>query len=114
MEEINTAAMMDGVAKSAVFVLFLNAKTLTRPYVLKEVRMAMSLKKDFLVLTETDPRHGAVLNNHGEFEFSASLNESMNIAVVCVTCKTTSGPGEGFCRNCDQKLTHSKASPDDA
>ena len=49
--------MMDGVARSAVFVLFLTNEIFTRPFCLKEIREATRLEKPFIMLYETEPRY---------------------------------------------------------
>jgi hypothetical protein len=50
--------MKEGVANTAVFILFLSAGVLTRPFCQMEIREAMSLSKPMLLIHEADPRFG--------------------------------------------------------
>jgi len=68
MEKLETAAMIDGVVRSAVFVLFLNQDTLSRKYVVLELTVALALGKPIVVMYESDARHGAPLDENGNFD----------------------------------------------
>jgi hypothetical protein len=67
MKDINVEAMLHGVQKSAIFVLFANSNTLSRYFVLLEFHEAIMLKKMILILRELDDRHGAPTDDDGKF-----------------------------------------------
>lgn len=48
--------MMDGVAHSRFFVLFLSKEVLARPFVQKEIAMALKLEKPIVLVRATDDR----------------------------------------------------------
>lgn len=52
----NKKGMLNGVANSAVFVLFLTRDVFTRPFCRLEIETALRLKKPILLLRETDDR----------------------------------------------------------
>ena len=49
--------MLDGVARSSVFLLFLTNDIFTRAFCLIEIRHALKLGKPFILLRETEPRY---------------------------------------------------------
>ena len=59
MEKLTTPAMIDGVQRSAVFLLFVNRDTLSRPYVVLEFAVALALDKPIVLVYETDARRAA-------------------------------------------------------
>ena len=68
-QNLTSGGMKDGVARSAVFVVFLNHGTLDRKFVLFEVETALRLGKPVVLISETDGRHGAPLDDDGVFLF---------------------------------------------
>ena len=58
-EDRSEEGMMQGVRRSAVFLLFLTEGAMCRPFVQKEVREAFRQQKPMLWLYETDSRYGA-------------------------------------------------------
>lgn len=58
-KQVTEAGMKEGVANSAIFLLFLSAGCLQRDFVQLEIREAIRLEKPVMLLHETDTRHGA-------------------------------------------------------
>ena len=58
LKDLTTEAMGKGVAQSDIFLLFLSAGVLSRPFVQYELRQAKSLNKRIVTVYETDERHG--------------------------------------------------------
>eukprot|EP00935_MAST-01C_sp_MAST-1C-sp1_P000110 g110.t1 len=59
-EDLTSQGMQDGVAGSAIFILFLSEGVMSRPFVHLEVREALSLKKRVILMHEQDPRFNSV------------------------------------------------------
>jgi hypothetical protein len=74
--KITVDGMLEGVKNSACCILFLNTNTLEREMVQMEVREAVRLCKPFVVIHETDGRHGAKLNEYGSFDFKYVLERA--------------------------------------
>lgn len=56
---ITKESMLVGIQSSKVFLLFLSKGVLTRPFCLYEIESAFKLKKVFMLVHETEERHGA-------------------------------------------------------
>ena len=63
----------DGVSRSAFFVLFLNVGTLTRTFVQSECKRALESGKTVILVHESDPRHGAPLDELGNLDLCKTL-----------------------------------------
>ena len=57
-EDVNEEAMMAGVEKSEVFILFLSEGVFTRHFCRLEIKKAVESKKHIMTLLEEDPRKG--------------------------------------------------------
>jgi len=68
VEKVTPRAMIDGVRRSAVFVLYVNRDTLSRKYVVLEISVAIAEGKTIVLIYETDSRRDAPINKFGIFD----------------------------------------------
>lgn len=72
--------MMDGVTHSRFFVLFLSKEVLARPFVQKEIAMALKLEKPIVLVRATDDRYGAARTVEELMEGAADKAEAKRLA----------------------------------
>ena len=75
---ITKDAMQAGVRSSRIFLLFLSAGVLTRPFCLFEIQTALGFQKRIMLMHETDSRHGA-------FDFAEAEGAPAAIAEMLAT-----------------------------
>jgi hypothetical protein len=75
-DDLTLGGMMEGVANSKYFLLFLNDETLTRPFVLSELRRALGLGKRIVFVAESDAAFGARLGVDGRPDLDAYFEQA--------------------------------------
>ena len=80
-EKPNEEGMLQGIAQSSVFLLFLTRDVFSCKWCLMEIREALRLAKPFILLLETDQRLTYVAEDDGQTKpTAAGLDEFRNAA----------------------------------
>jgi hypothetical protein len=66
-ERATSSAMKEGVRRSRNFILFLTKEVLTREYCLREIRDALKLRKNVILVYETNEEFGGVKGRFSDF-----------------------------------------------
>ena len=73
--------MMSGVGSCTVFIIFLNDQTLSRWFVVDELKRAQALGKRIIIVHESSAIRGAPLLADGTFDFKKVICDQVNINI---------------------------------